>query len=476
MQYDIALNGWELGGGSVRIHKRELLERSFALQGYSLEKMHALFGGILEAFDYGAPPHGGIAMGIDRWAALFAYQTNIREVMAFPKTQSGTDLMLEAPSPPEAAQYSELGLRFVGDRRPPTNPGRSRRSGRVIGEAAVVVSQRGRVLAGDEREDGPLRTLSRSLRRRRWAMHQVRRAPTRPPVAAPKVAEGSFVERYAGSEFVTRADPPAAPMSQRRENHMLWIGGGAALIVAAVVVAIILAMGLGGTSNQPNGRLVAMTPRPTPTPTLPPSITALMGHLNDSALSAHIVVVSRVQVSTRLIGSGTTLISFDGQISGSNESGTLKQGGVSREIKLVDSIVYTRAVPNGTWQISPSIASYLIIAPVFGITKPEMIQLIDQEAKNGQMLNHLQTTKWWAPDPSRLALADLTRLSLAPDVNVLDLWATADGVPVSATFSGTNSASDGTKLVDIEVSYTFDQVGMPISIGTPEPPAAPTKK
>ncbi|HEX7497474.1 MAG TPA: aspartate--tRNA ligase [Candidatus Limnocylindrales bacterium] len=114
MQYDIALNGWELGGGSVRIHKRELLERSFALQGYSLEKMHGLFGGILEAFDYGAPPHGGIAMGIDRWAALFSYQTNIREVMAFPKTQSGTDLMLEAPSPPEDAQYSELGLRFVG--------------------------------------------------------------------------------------------------------------------------------------------------------------------------------------------------------------------------------------------------------------------------------------------------------------------------------------------------------------------------
>jgi aspartyl-tRNA synthetase len=114
MQYDIALNGWELGGGSVRIHKRDLLERSFALQGYSREKMHALFGGILEAFDYGAPPHGGIAMGIDRWAALFSYQTNIREVMAFPKTQSGTDLMLEAPSPPEAAQYSELGLRFVG--------------------------------------------------------------------------------------------------------------------------------------------------------------------------------------------------------------------------------------------------------------------------------------------------------------------------------------------------------------------------
>jgi aspartyl-tRNA synthetase len=76
--------------------------------------MHERFGGILEAFDFGAPPHGGIAIGIDRWTALMARQTNIREVMAFPKTQSGTDLMLEAPSQPDAEQYAELGLRFVG--------------------------------------------------------------------------------------------------------------------------------------------------------------------------------------------------------------------------------------------------------------------------------------------------------------------------------------------------------------------------
>jgi aspartyl-tRNA synthetase len=68
------------------------------------------FGGILEAFEYGAPPHGGIAIGIDRWAALFTDQVNIREVMAFPKTASGSDLMLEAPSPVEPAQLRELGL------------------------------------------------------------------------------------------------------------------------------------------------------------------------------------------------------------------------------------------------------------------------------------------------------------------------------------------------------------------------------
>ncbi|MBA2382163.1 MAG: aspartate--tRNA ligase [Chloroflexi bacterium] len=114
MQYDIALNGWELGGGSVRIHRRDLLARSFALQGQTDEGMKEKFGAVLEAFEYGPPPHGGIALGIDRWAALLSHQTNIREVMAFPKTQSGGDLMLEAPSPPEETQFAELGLRFVG--------------------------------------------------------------------------------------------------------------------------------------------------------------------------------------------------------------------------------------------------------------------------------------------------------------------------------------------------------------------------
>ena len=114
LQYDIALNGWEVGGGSIRIHRRDLLARSFALQGQSAEGMQEKFGAILDAFEYGAPPHGGIAIGIDRWAALLADQTNIREVMAFPKTQSGSDLMLAAPSAPDPSQYAELGLRFVG--------------------------------------------------------------------------------------------------------------------------------------------------------------------------------------------------------------------------------------------------------------------------------------------------------------------------------------------------------------------------
>jgi aspartyl-tRNA synthetase len=114
-QYDLALNGWECGGGSIRIHQRDLLEQAFGLMGHTIEGMRDQFGALLDALEYGAPPHGGIAIGLDRWAALFAEVDNIREVMAFPKTQSGTDLMMGAPSPISPQQLDELRLRIVED-------------------------------------------------------------------------------------------------------------------------------------------------------------------------------------------------------------------------------------------------------------------------------------------------------------------------------------------------------------------------
>ncbi|HET7520050.1 MAG TPA: amino acid--tRNA ligase-related protein, partial [Candidatus Limnocylindria bacterium] len=112
-QYDLALNGWEAGGGSIRIHRRDLLERAFALMGHSMESARDQFGALLDALEYGAPPHGGIAIGLDRWAAQYAEVDNIREVMAFPKTQSGADLMLDAPSTISDAQLEELHLRVA---------------------------------------------------------------------------------------------------------------------------------------------------------------------------------------------------------------------------------------------------------------------------------------------------------------------------------------------------------------------------
>lgn len=112
-QYDLACNGYEVAGGSIRIHSRELQEKMFPLIGQDMEHAREEFGHMLEAFEYGVPPHGGIASGIDRLAMVLAGEPNIREVIAFPKTQKGADIMAHAPSEPDPRQLEELYLRVV---------------------------------------------------------------------------------------------------------------------------------------------------------------------------------------------------------------------------------------------------------------------------------------------------------------------------------------------------------------------------
>lgn len=110
--YDLVLNGTELGGGSIRIHRREHQERVFRALGLAESAWREKFGFLLEALAHGAPPHGGIAMGLDRMAMILAGAPNIREVIAFPKTQRGQDLMMHAPSPVDPEQLLELGLKL----------------------------------------------------------------------------------------------------------------------------------------------------------------------------------------------------------------------------------------------------------------------------------------------------------------------------------------------------------------------------
>jgi len=111
--YDLVLNGWELGSGSVRIHRADIQQRMFDLLGIGVDEAQEKFGFLLDAFRFGAPPHAGFAFGIDRLVALLAGEENIREAIAFPKTQSGADPLTHAPSTVDAAQLDELGLRLL---------------------------------------------------------------------------------------------------------------------------------------------------------------------------------------------------------------------------------------------------------------------------------------------------------------------------------------------------------------------------
>jgi aspartyl-tRNA synthetase len=111
--YDLVINGSEIGGGSIRIHDRELQSRNFDLLGFTKEEAEAQFGFLMGAFEYGAPPHGGIAFGFDRLCAVMNGQSSIRDFIAFPKNNQGRDIMIDAPSPIDGVQLEELSISLV---------------------------------------------------------------------------------------------------------------------------------------------------------------------------------------------------------------------------------------------------------------------------------------------------------------------------------------------------------------------------
>jgi aspartyl-tRNA synthetase len=110
LAYDVVLNGTELGSGSIRIHRQDIQRKIFQALGMSDREARARFGFFLEALEYGTPPHGGIALGLDRIVMILAGADNLREVIPFPKTARAVDLMVDAPTPVSQAQLKELGI------------------------------------------------------------------------------------------------------------------------------------------------------------------------------------------------------------------------------------------------------------------------------------------------------------------------------------------------------------------------------
>ena len=113
LQYDLVLNGHEIAGGSIRNHRRDIQNKIFELVGIKKEEIEQKFGHLLRAFRYGAPPHGGIAMGLDRFLMILLNEPSIREVIAFPKSGDGSELMMGAPSEVDSKQLKELGIKFL---------------------------------------------------------------------------------------------------------------------------------------------------------------------------------------------------------------------------------------------------------------------------------------------------------------------------------------------------------------------------
>jgi aspartyl-tRNA synthetase len=119
LAYDVVWNGVELGGGSIRINRADVQQAVFEVLGIGAEEAQERFGFLLDAFRYGAPPHGGIAYGLDRWVALLHGVDSIRDVMAFPKAASGGDPLTGAPAPVDDRQLRELGIQLRAKRPPP---------------------------------------------------------------------------------------------------------------------------------------------------------------------------------------------------------------------------------------------------------------------------------------------------------------------------------------------------------------------
>lgn len=301
-------------------------------------------------------------------------------------------------------------------------------------------------------------------------------APYQPPVAAPVLAPGSFAERYEGTAYAV-APTHTVIESAPRSGMALLLGLGVVMVVVAVALGGLVALGaFGGDSTpSPNPTSNIVVAR-TPTPTLPQAVYQTLTALTDPMFSAKVVVDSSVTVSSRIANkSGTARSHLEATIHGGDEFGTLiTTGRLTYQFYVTSGAISGRLMPSGKWT-SGAILSYLILSPMFDLTQPNQLQMIQQTQKNGQVVYHLQSTTYWRPDVFRLAVMGSDVLegfqiqggALLPDHYVLDLYVTFDGMPVYAEYEAWTAAGDGTRVLDLKTTYTFTEVGTIGPIASP---------
>jgi hypothetical protein len=303
--------------------------------------------------------------------------------------------------------------------------------------------------------------------------------PYRAPVVQPRPIEGLYTERYAEQAETPMPTFAPGPKPPRKASPVLLIGGGAVLIGGALVVALIVALsGAGGTEpTAPPHFVVAANTPGTPVPTLGPIVAMTFDKLGGYRLDAHVTVQTTVQVSVKVNGKAQSIAArFDGHVSEANQSGVWSAAGVSQEMRLVDGQFYARTLPSGKWSVLPNPPSYLLVSPAFGIRSTDDLVMQGPATREGRPVNHIQSSASWLPDINRLAMTDLSALPVQPDTFLLDLWVTDDGAPVWAAFSATKIDASGAKLVDVEVAYTFTDVGVATPMVAPiAPPPSPSQ-
>jgi hypothetical protein len=301
-------------------------------------------------------------------------------------------------------------------------------------------------------------------------------APYQPPVSVLPPGPGSFVERYQGTAYsvpTTDTVIEAAP----RSGLPLLLGLGVVMVVVAVALGGLLLMGAFGASSTPSPRPTSnIVVARTPTPTLPQAVYQTLTALTDPMFSAKVVVDSSVTVSARIASSaGTARSHLETTIYGADEIGTLiTTGRLTYQFYVTNSAISYRLMPSGKWT-SGAILSYLILSPMFDLTQPQQLQMIQQTQKNGQAVYHLQSTAFWRPDVFKLAVMGSSVLdgfhiqggALLPDHYLLDLYVTYDGLPVYAEFEAWTAAGDGVRVLDLKTTYTFTDVGTTGPIASP---------